>query len=454
MNYNFLKNKNIINNLHSLSGNGLQAAFGFITFLILVRYTEKVVFGQWVIFLTVAGLMDMFRMGLTGMATVRLLAMEKNYTAIGSSYQLSVVATLVSSICFGLFYILSHKLGLFRDYLFIFMYYPMLAFSNIPYYQGTIVAQGESNFFRLSLLKFLNALFILGGVGSYIFLYNKLSLYSLISIYICANGFTSLISFTKGWDGFKFILKGNALIRKSILRFGKYSTAGFISSKLLKSSDTFILGASSQFGPEAVAVFAIPFKFVEMFEIIIRSLNSTAFPKFTKSLKKSFSAFSNNLILYTMLTTLFVIPPVILLCVFPEFFLRLIGGTTYLSDLEIQKYILYVICVYILILPSDRYTGVALLAMDRGKENFLKILYMLGLNIAIDLLAVFVFKSLVLIAFATLLFTFIGLVIGWMYIMDIGQKEYGSSISIKSILFHKDGQIKTWSQLKNILIQH
>jgi len=74
------------------------------------------------------------------------------------------------------------------------------------------------------------------------------------------------------------------------------------------------------------------------------------------------------------------------------------------------------VCVYILILPSDRYTGVALFAMNQPKQNFYKISAMLIANIMMDLVAVFIFQSIVYVAFATLIFTVIGVFIGWYYI--------------------------------------
>jgi len=78
--------------------------------------------------------------------------------------------------------------------------------------------------------------------------------------------------------------------------------------------------------------------------------------------------------------------------------------------------LVYIIAVYIILLPVDRYSGVALFALNRPDINFLKIMVMLFLNIIFDIIAVFVFQSLIMVISATVIFTLIGLFMGWFFI--------------------------------------
>ena len=55
----------------SFSGNLIFAGIGMLNFLLLTRSLEQTEFGDWVIFITVAGFIDMFRFGLTRNAIVR-----------------------------------------------------------------------------------------------------------------------------------------------------------------------------------------------------------------------------------------------------------------------------------------------------------------------------------------------------------------------------------------------
>ncbi len=449
------QNKNISSNIHSLLGNGIQAALGFITFLVVVRFTDKLVFGNWVIFITVATLMDMLRLGLTGTATIRMISVgQKNdrYNSIGASYQLSLVSSFLISSVFLLIYFVMITMGLNTTYSYVFLFYPILAFSNIPFNQSTIIAQGKCMFSRLAVIKAINSMAILILLLLYLFFNEKFELEGLVYVYIFANAITSLIVIIKKWDGLLHFFSGTPKTRKEILNFGKYSTLSYISSNLLKSSDAILLGLAPFMGAEYVAIYAIPFKFVEMIEVVLRSFATTAFPTLSKLIKNQIHKFYAHLQTYIVITTLLFIPIVIVFILFPDLFLSILGGDNYVQDIQVQKNILYIISVYILFLPLDRFTGVALFALDKAKLNFLKIMFMLCLNLIFDFIAIYLFKSLELVAFATLVFTFFGVILGWVYINQVLSVEYGINIKRSKNILKQLLQLGQWKQIKEEII--
>ncbi|MCT4589783.1 MAG: oligosaccharide flippase family protein [Carboxylicivirga sp.] len=439
----FFRNKTISNNLYSLAGNAFQAGLGFATFLILVRVMDSQSFGKWVVFITVATLMDMFRLGLTGTATIRLISLgnqNDREKAMGASYQLSLLTSLLSVLIFLSLYALLPA----NEFSYVFLFYPLLALCNIPYYQASIALQGQSDFLRLSLLKLLNAGFIMLLLCLFIFLRGEVLLYELVLIYAGANLFTSLIAMVRQWDGARFIWQGDRNNRKEILSFGKYSTASYVGSNLLKSSDTLIIGLAPFMGVEAVAVYAIPFKFVEMIEVVLRSLASTAYPKLSLALKEKTEDFFKYLSTYILIGTLLFIPVSAVFILFPEQLLNLMGGNHYAQQIELQKTMLWIISVYILFLPADRFTGVALFAMNKARLNFYKIFLMLAFNILFDVLAVFAFKSLALVVLATLLFTLIGLIIGWKYVKRSMHKDQQVLNNSEAYSLYNIRQLMQW----------
>lgn len=402
-------------NFHSLLGNMIFAVFSFTTFLIMVRTLDKALFGQWVLFVTMASLLDMLRLGLTGTAAIRLISRcsTSDGKSVGAaSYQLGVGATLAISILFLTVYYFVHSITPSSYYLPVLLFYPLLAFVNLPFYQATVLAQGKVNFKRVMILKIVNGAFTLLLVTGYIIV-SEATLQGVIIVYIIANILTSSIAVITGWDNLKYIRRANKNIIIDILHFGKYSTASFVGSSLLRSSDTIILSLAPFMGAEAIAIYAVPLKFVEAVEIPLRSFTATAFPRLSKVLSTGKNSFKSMLLNYTFWSTIILFPVVFILCLFSTFFLGLIGGSEYADSLPIQRSILYIICFYILILPLDRYSGVALFAIDKPKLNFYKIIIMLGANIIFDCLAVFVFHSLVYVAFATLIFTILGIGLGW-----------------------------------------
>lgn len=411
-------------NLYSLLGNIIFAMFSFTTFLIMVRLLDKAMFGQWVLFVTMASLLDMLRLGLSGTAAIRLISISAKNDGVqkigASSYALGFATTLAISLLFLAGYYFLNNIFPQSYYLVVLLFYPLLALANLPFNQANVLAQGQINFKRVMLLRVINGALTLILIVVYI-LVAEATLQGIIIVYIIANFLASGVAVVAGWDQLKYIGKADKNIIKSIFQFGKYSTASSVGSSLLRSSDTIILSLASFLGAEAIAIYSIPIKFVEVVEIPLRSFSATAFPRFSKALNSGKGYFKAMLFNYTFGSTIILIPVVIVLLMFPAFFLQLIGGARYIDSLPTQISILQIVCFYILLLPLDRYSGVALFAINKPKLNFYKIFVMLIANIIFDCFAVFVFHSLVYVAFATLIFTILGILLGW-YMLSVETK--------------------------------
>ncbi|MBT8188463.1 MAG: polysaccharide biosynthesis C-terminal domain-containing protein, partial [Croceitalea sp.] len=64
----------------------------------------------------------------------------------------------------------------------------------------------------------------------------------------------------------------------------------------------------------------------------------------------------------------------------------------------------------------DRFTGVLLDSINRPKLNLYKVIFMTIANILVDILAVFLFESLIAVAIGTVLFTLLGIFLGFYYL--------------------------------------
>lgn len=411
-------------NIYSLIGNVVYAAFALAGFLIMVRLLDKDLYGRWVIYLTAASLLDMIRLGLSSTATIRLISISdksKQEQIIASSYQLSLLMTFAIWIIFWLSYLLIHSKFEDSYYTPVLLYYPLLAIANIGFNQANTISQGLINFKRVLIIRSTNGILTFVFTIAYIAFFRQVQLSGIILSHIIANLFTSAITSFKKWDGLLSIKKAKISVVRKILDYGKFSTASSLGSNLLRSSDTILLSMSSVMGAQAIAIYAIPLKIVEFVEIPLRSFTATAFPKLSQAFKNGKDKFNIAFSQYLGATVILLFPVLIVLLIKPQFFLQLLGGDEYLSFIDLQVNIFYVIIAYIFILPFDRYTGMALFALDKPKINFQKIMIMLLANLILDGIAIFVFNSLVLVAFATFIFTFIGIILGWYYI----QKETG-----------------------------
>ncbi len=405
-------------NIHSLIGNILYAAFSMVLFFMMVRMLNKDLYGRWIIFITAVSLLDMLRTGLTATGAIRAISTtkgEEQYSNIAATYRLSIYSTFILSLIFIPIYFLIKDFFLDSYYLPILLFYPFLAFANLAHMQAVTYCQGIVNFKRILVIRSSIGVLNLVFMGLYILLFDE-NLTGIIITYGLSDVIVSIFVIFTRWDGSRFFRYYKRENLTKILQFGKYSTASNIGSSLLRSSDTIIISLSSVMGAPAVAIYAIPLKFVEFVEIPLRSLTATAYPKLSAAYTESKEKFNEVFSLYISYSVVVLLPLLIIIPLSAGYILHFFGGKIYADSIDLQKTILYIIIGYIFTLPFDRYSGVALFAFDKPELNFKKIIVMLISNVAFDLVAVFIFHSLELVAVATVLFTIMGIVMGWRYI--------------------------------------
>ena len=110
--------------------------------------------------------------------------------------------------------------------------------------------------------------------------------------------------------------------------------------------------------------------------------------------------------------------------------------------------IVRIFSVYGLLLPIDRMTGVGLDSINRPDRNFIKVLIMVAANVIGDLIAIFVFKSLPMVAVASILFTAVGVWVGYSFLHKKLQLEQ-KLVFTAGIDFYKNMFVK----LKNSILR-
>ena len=272
-----------------------------------------------------------------------------------------------------------------------------------------------------------------------------MDLNQLVIALLIINGFTSLLTIILGWDGTKLITKATSQTNKTLLDFGKYTTFTLIGTNLLRSADTLIISLSPM-GNAAVALYSIPLKLTELQQIPLRSFVATAFPKMSKaSVQGKISEVRELFYSYSgALTYLFVIMSLFTF-VFAEFLVLVLSGNQYLEVDPITGFnvvdIVRVFSIYGLLLPIDRMTGIGLDSINKPNINAIKVFVMVVANVIGDFIAIFIFKSLILVAVASILFTIIGIWMG-MYFLDkelsLSYKEiFSSGIVFYQNIFNK-----------------
>ena len=410
-------------NFLSLTGNVVIALLGIGGFALLARSLSLDVFGEWVLFVTGGSFVEMFRFGITNTGLIRFLSGADEFSRtklIGSNALIGLGATVFIAIILVFCYTIFNNAISNSGYNLFFKWYPLLAFVNLPWNNALVVLQADRKYDKILIIKSIHSgLFFLVVLGNFFFV--EMDLNQLVIALIIINAFTSLITIILEWDGTKLITKATSKTNKLLLDFGKYTTFTLIGSNLLRSADTLIISLSPM-GNTAVALYSIPLKITELQQIPLRSFVATAFPKMSKAsvhgkvkeVKDLFHSYSGALTYLFVIMSLFTF-------VFAEFLVLILSGAQYLKVDPITGFnvvdIVRVFSIYGLLLPIDRMTGIALDSINKPNINAIKVFVMVVANIIGDFIAIFVFKSLILVAVASILFTVIGVWMG-MYFLN------------------------------------
>jgi O-antigen/teichoic acid export membrane protein len=434
-------------NFLSLAGNLTFAFFGFAGFAFLARSFPLDVFGQWVLYISSGTFIEMFRFGITNTAIVRYLSgvdKDERLNFIGSNGLIGLVATTGIAIILWTCHLAFGESIKHAGYELFFTWYPVLAFFNLPFNTALVVMQADQKFSKILWIKSVNSGgFFLVLLSNYLFF--NLSLMQLIWFQLGINLLTSAICVLNGWDGLRHIRKATSITNKVLLNFGKYTTFTLIGTNLLRSADTLIISLSP-LGTAAVALYSIPMKLTELQQIPLRSFAATAFPKLSKaSIQGKIKEVRSLFYSYAGAMTYLFIFISLITFVFADFFVMILGGSQYLVSDPVTganaTTIVRIFSVYGLLLPLDRMTGLGLDSINKPGRNLLKVICMVVANVIGDLIAVFVFKSLAAIAVASILFTMLGVWLGYIFLDKELQLDH-RSVFTAGIEFYKSIYIK------------
>ncbi|MGX1928619.1 oligosaccharide flippase family protein [Flagellimonas sp. 2504JD4-2] len=428
-------------NMSSLMTNVLIAALGLMSFMLLTRQLSKELFGDWVLYVTLATFVDLLRFGLTQTSSVRLLAgaKQEDYKKLmGSSFKINLkLLALITAFCWILYaFVLTGGFEISYGYILFLAWYPILGLTNLSWNNSMALFQAKQDFKGMMYVRLSNiGLFVVFLILNHWWLH--LGILEILYVHLAVNVVSSIWCMVKKWDGCLYLKHADSDTTKELINFGKYSMGTLIGSSLLKSADTFIIGLSPILGSAGIAMYAIPLKLTDLLGIPLRSFTMTAYPRMSKKcidgdipgVRKTFYAYSGAI------TLLFV--PVSIVCfIFAEELVLILGGNEYVEVLPQLTLIFRIFTLYTLLLPIDRFTGVLLDSINKPRLNLNKVIIMTMANIIVDFVAVFVFESLALVAVGTVIFTIIGIFLGFYYLSREIQIE-SRRIFPEGILFFK-----------------
>lgn len=430
-----------------MAGTILNAGIGFITLGMLARQLSKEAFGSWVIFLTAMGFVEMIRAGFVYQALVKFVAgtpnptIQKNY--IRAAWLISTALTIgLLVLIFTIDFLFHPHILRFHFELFITKY-PVVICLMLPINMTTWIFHARQQYKGMWLLNFLHSFPFLAlifftenltiqQVVQY-FIYIRLGLAVVLilnNIYpklVCLSfdklrrtNFDKLrkIAFDKlnntlrqaQGDNIRQAQGGTIGAMKEIWQFSRFTVLSTLGTNLLKSADVWFINAFG--GPTMVALYNIPLKLIEVVEIPLRSWAMSAFPKLSALANGDATTFRATIWKEVGLFTLSILPFIGITFHFSEEIITLYAGQQFVSAAPVLK----IFSIYLLLLPLDRYLGIALDSLNMPKINTLKVFLMVLMNITGDWLVLKQQLGLEVVASVTLLNATVGIVVGLVFL--------------------------------------
>lgn len=403
--------KTKVNQIYAFLHQLLIAGFGFLWLFVIIRLLPQEGVGRWLLFVSSLSLADMMQHGWFQTFVVRELSQHEenrgNHKVIlSTTLALSLMFTLTLSILLWTVYGITIFNGshyvLLKDMAYWYPLYGLvMTFFNLSWWKNT----GCNRFVRIFWLRLV---FVLVSAIALLFFYlwHNLSFNGLATCQLMGYGIASSISILQISSdiSFKAIKIKYA---KMILNYGKYTVGTLMSSSLLRNADTFMIAGF--LGNQAVAIYSLAQKLIEVFEVVLRSIAATALPALVK-LKDDVVRFSGFLASQIFFVSVIFVPVVIILFGFSAHAIQLISGS---GDYIESARILEVFLVYVLLLPADRFAGIALEAIGHPGLNLLKTLLLIVVNISGNLIVLTYFKSLTGVAAVSSIAVITGIISGY-----------------------------------------
>ncbi|HEY8920843.1 MAG TPA: oligosaccharide flippase family protein [Chitinophaga sp.] len=397
---------------HSLMGNVVMAFFNVLSFSLLVRLLSLNAFGEWVTFIGTYNLLDQIRTALLQTGLIKFYAGVDETTGrrvIGAGWYISILLTLSYITLSFLAYFVAYRWFNPTWHLFI-CWLGMLTLFSLPMNFATWVLQAEHRFEKIIWIRLMQngSFLVLLGV---LYLTKLVSLPNVLYTYCASMALASIYCLLRKWTMIRSVFFRTKEQARELFNFGKHIVGSMASSSLLNYSDTLVI--RTLLNPAAVAIYSIPQKFMEVIEIILRSFVATAQPTLSGAANRNdYTGVARAFAKYTGTVSLLITPFIIGLLIFTQPLIIILAKSTYLDATDIVRIILFSAILW----PIDRFIGVTLDMINLPNVNFYKNFLKLILNVACDILFVWIYTDIRSVAFASLLNVIFAVVFGYYFL--------------------------------------
>ena len=356
--------------------------------MLLYRILTKEQVGIWVIFLTIASIIEVARIGLLQNALVKFLtsAKEEDYPKIvTASFFINLVFTaltitflLACSSFVANFYAQPELEMLLKIY-------ALCNLALVPFFQFNYIQQANLDFEGIFWAAFARQGFFFMIVAGLAFFQGSTNLKALAIGYIIAALVGSVVGYIYCKPFLRFSKNLDLNWTETLLNFGVFVFGTNLATQLFKRTDIFLLGALPG-GMAIVAIYEAAIKLTNLTDIPTLSMASILFPQTSRTADgKEGHAGVKDLYERAVAAILsFMIPAVIVVLIFAELLITILAGPEYIEAANILR----ITILFGLFMPYAVQFGTIVDSIGRPKINFFFTLFNLCLLIVIDYFAI------------------------------------------------------------------
>ncbi|MFY0598783.1 MAG: oligosaccharide flippase family protein [Cyclobacteriaceae bacterium] len=415
-------------NMVVLLGNLLASACGLVSFMLLARFLSKSAFGEWAIFISATGLVELMKTGLVRQALVKELSSGKsdqeNKITLSSAWFLTIGlnVSLAAIVAFVGLFIDNKSLVLFFDY------YPLFSLLGIAGSFSTWLAHAKGLFWEMNIIRVISNVLFLFFIGLIYFF--GLELRQVVYGYLLATFISSIYGYFRFLSTIRFSDFSRERMQQ-LLAFGKHSFATLTGANLLKSADSLIIGGLM--GTEAVAIYAIPLKVLDVLEIPLRGFVMTSFRKLVGfHSQQNIRAFRHEIVKNIRSLSILFFSGALVIFFMPRLVIEMLGGAGYEESVALLQLFL----IPAILLPLDKFIGISLDAANLPRLNAIKVWIMVLVNVIGDVVVIYLFDALWAVALVTILNIVVGIAFG-VFVNPVFRMGSNKIYTIKSMKAQK-----------------
>jgi lipopolysaccharide exporter len=365
--------------------------------------------GTWALFITITTVMELTRNGLIRNPMITFIAsstsQSEKYSVITASLIMHtiVVAIMSLAVLFGAVPMAKFWHAPQLDML--FYIYILRGFALIPCYHFEYIQHSRADFKGV----FWGNSVRLAPLGIYTmivyFLNKPTTLVELAMVQLISTIASAFVEYQYVKDVPLFYKKFDRSLVKKMLSFGKYTLGTSISSNVVRSTDSWMIGR--MIGLDAVASYNPALRIANLVEVPTLAITNLVFPQVSRKMReRGVEGVQDVYIQSVSLILALMLPMMIPFYVLSDFIIETIFTAKYLDAAPILRITIF----FMLILPFNRQFGTVVDALKRPKLNFYLLVMMGILNV---ILIFFLVKSMGLkgAAYGTLISYLIILVI-------------------------------------------